>query len=114
MNARPSFAVLITLSAPSFAVARPASAEPASAAERGAALKVYFGDLNLSDPAGAQEWAQRFHHAATNVCDVAHRNLDFARRHSGCTGASVGDAVAELNSPQFTALNSEYARQPEA
>jgi UrcA family protein len=113
MNAKPIFAALTTLSALGFAAAaQPAYAEPVSAAERGASIKVYFADLNLSDRAGAQELLQRLRHAATNVCVVVHRNLDYARYYDSCVGGSVDDAVAKLNSPLLTALNSESGRPP--
>ncbi|HLZ74082.1 UrcA family protein [Phenylobacterium sp.] len=112
MNARSTFVALIALSALGFAAAQPAYAEPVSGAERGASIKVYFADLNLSDPAGAQVLLQRLRHAATNVCAVVHRNLDFAGYYDSCISGSVADAVAKLNSPMLTALNSEYDRPP--
>jgi len=66
---------------------------------------VKFADLNLQNPAGAEELYRRIQRAATKVCwdsrDI-HVLNDIASRK--CVEAAVAKAVNDVNKPFLTAL----------
>jgi UrcA family protein len=70
-------------------------------------VKVSFADLNLFSPAGAKSVLYRIHVAAKTVCggepDI--RLLERSAFFHSCMKATVGRAIASLDSPVVTALN---------
>jgi UrcA family protein len=70
---------------------------------------VKFSDLNLQDPAGAEELYRRIQRAAQKVCwdtQDYHVLKDIARRD--CIERAVAKAVSDVNKPHLNAL---YARK---
>ena len=67
-------------------------------------LKVSYADLDLSTQAGAATLYSRIRSAAKTVCgydDSSYRHFAFTR----CFKQAVGNAVAQVNNPQLTALH---------
>lgn len=70
-------------------------------------IDVPYGDLNLSNAAGARVMLQRIKAAASRVCGGA-PDLRFpveVRRYRQCVRFAVDQAVAQLNRPMVTALH---------
>lgn len=70
-------------------------------------VRVAYGDLNLSHPAGAQTMLNRINEAASRVCGgIPHpRELMEKRFYRTCVRAATDNAVAQLNAPLVTALH---------
>jgi UrcA family protein len=68
--------------------------------------EVYFGDLNLSQPSGAQALLERLEGAATRVCGgrPIHRDLRVWDEYRACTKEAVDRAVKDVNQPALFAL----------
>jgi len=69
-------------------------------------VAVGVGDLNLATQPGATVALRRIHNAAQSICGPAPdiRDLERTTDYRGCIAASMGPAVASLNSPLVTAL----------
>ena len=108
MSANTTIACLAALAALGLAAATHAApsgdwtSDPASMT-----VKVSFADLDLSSPAGARSVLNRIHAAASTVCgsepDI--RLLERSAVYHSCMKATIGRAVASLDSPVVTALN---------
>jgi UrcA family protein len=70
-------------------------------------VKVFIGDLNLDDAAGAAVALQRIEASAGAICGDKpdQRLLGDTARYRACTSATVTRAVASLDNPTMTALN---------
>jgi UrcA family protein len=69
-------------------------------------LKVSYGELDLSKPAGAEALYKRIRQAAFTVCGGY--DSPIARSYtikSRCFRAALDEAVAKVNSPMLTALH---------
>jgi UrcA family protein len=92
------------------ALALTALACPAATAHaqvQAGSLRVSYDDLNLSSPKGAETLMRRLNAAADKVCGwrPSPRQLRAVIRFKACMNDSVSRAVAEVNSPQLTALH---------
>jgi len=69
-------------------------------------LDVIYGDLNLTNAAGAKVLYSRIKFAATRVCgglpDI--REMRERRNFKACQQAATNDAVRQVNAPLVTAL----------
>ena len=83
-----------------------AHAQPAEGWAALESLDVFYGDLNLSNPAGAEVMLNRINFAATRVCgglpDI--RELRLRLYFKACVRAATEDAVDEVNAPLVSAL----------
>ncbi len=70
-------------------------------------VTVSFAGLDLSRPAGAQVLYQRIERAAFEVCDVfvGGRFPEARAKASTCYKDAVANAVAQVNSPQLSAIH---------
>ena len=73
-------------------------ASPALADEATRSVRVSYADLNLTTQAGAATLYGRIRSAARQVCGYEGPSF------TSCFKKAVGDAVAQVNSPQLTAL----------
>lgn len=105
--------MLITAFAAAAALSSAAYAEPRTSAvhaETGAlSLRVSYGDLDLSRPAGAKVMLRRIKNAADQVCGGKPnlRNLAQARSYRQCIRESTENAVFALNEPLVTAIHAD-------
>jgi UrcA family protein len=110
MFAKPILAASIALSALGFAAcAGSVYAADVSTDAGSVSIKVGYSDLNLSSQAGAEALMRRIHHAASDICGGPSRDLGIEQQYNSCMDATVGAAVAKVNSPILTALNSGHA-----
>jgi UrcA family protein len=94
---------LIALTVALASVAHGASADTTETVS----VKVRYGDLNLASQAGATEMLQRIHHAAKQACVPSSGDpLDRMYWYEPCVRKATNQAVAKLDSPIVTALNS--------
>lgn len=73
-------------------------------------LDVSYGDLNLSNPMGAEVMLSRIKFAATRVCgglpDI--RELRERMNFKKCVRVATEDAVGQVDAPLLTALYNEH------
>jgi UrcA family protein len=90
----------LSIAAPAMAVAQPRN----FGADDIPQIEVWFGDLNLASPYGAEALLRRLRHGASIVCggepDVRESRVFYRR----CVRAAVGNAVAKVNAPAVTSL----------
>jgi len=80
------------------------SASPASASTR--SVTVRYAELDLSRPAGAQVLYNRIQQAALQVCNgFVGPFSEMHTRASPCYKDAVEHAVAQVNSPQLSAIH---------
>ncbi len=77
-------------------------------------IEVFYGDLNLANPAGASAMLNRIKHAAIHVCGGAPHALDLQGRKDFrvCVVDATDDAVRQLNAPLVTAFYTGRASDP--
>lgn len=69
-------------------------------------IDVPYGDLNLSNPAGAQVMLRRIKSAASKVCGgYPYPAAGTVLRYRRCVRTATDGAVAQLNAPLVTALH---------
>jgi UrcA family protein len=67
-------------------------------------VSVHYGDLDLSNPAGAQEMLQRIRQAASRICGPAPSDrLSFQRQYDECVRETVNRAVVDAGNPAIAA-----------
>jgi len=83
-----------------------AGAPSAIAQTDAASIKVPFGDLNTSTPAGAKALLHRIHNAAMEACGSDDGISAEARRYEflPCVNRATTDAVSKVGNPMVTAL----------
>lgn len=76
-------------------------------------LEVFYGDLNLSHPMGAETLMRRLNAAAVKVCggEPSARELREKAAFRTCLRDAVADAVREVNAPLLTLLFGQYPEQ---
>jgi UrcA family protein len=70
-------------------------------------MVVRLGDLNTSSQKGAETALRRIKHAAKAFCGPASREVERFFAGKACEQHMTNVAVAELNVPMVTALNSQ-------
>jgi len=82
------------------------TAAPASPSSDGVrSVTVHFGELDLSGPAGAQVLFARIQRAAYEVCNgYSGPFAELQIKGSPCYRTAVAKAVADVNSPQLSAI----------
>src|SRR5262249_21657775 len=76
----------------------------ASAAERPAAVRVAFADLNLATDAGVEQLYTRLRNASDQVCGVGSiRELKAFAIASACAAATLSNAVEQVHSDKLSA-----------
>jgi UrcA family protein len=102
---RYTLAALAALSA--IAASHPAAAGTQIGSPDTRSTRVSYADLNLQSEAGARTMFQRIRHAARSVCEI---NLDDSWdgrvRYFACVRDTTDQAIAKLDSPLVTAMNS--------
>ena len=70
-------------------------------------IKVPYGDLNLSSPAGAQAMLNRIRFAASRVCGgkADNRDIPGTTFYRQCVRVAADNAVSQLDAPLVTALH---------
>ena len=107
MSIRSTTTVLAALAAFGLCgVAQTAAAQTRVVDPDAVSIKVSYTDLNLSNPAGAKTLLHRIHEAATDICGEPDRDLAALIQNQACMKATIDRAVASLNDPMVTALNS--------
>jgi len=107
MSIRSTTTVLAALAAFSICgLAQSALAQTPNGDPDAVAIKVRYADLNLSNPAGAKTMLHRIHEAALEICGEPDRALAAKIQNQACMKATIDQAVASLNEPLVTALNS--------
>ncbi len=91
-----------------------AHAQPVDGWGRLESLDVFYGDLNLSNPAGAEVILNRINFAATRVCgglpDI--RELRERTQFKACVRVATEEAISEVNAPLVSALyDDDMSRQ---
>ncbi len=72
-------------------------------------LSVRYSDLNLTREEGARTLYSRLQSAARRVCGVGQdRDLVWQALALSCAEKALGDAVAELDNPQVSALHDAH------
>lgn len=107
MFTRQTSAILATFSALGLvSFSQPAAAQSVNPGSEIVSYHVAFPDLNIDGQAGAAALLHRIRHAARQVCgDNDDDMLDAGRQLQACMKDSVDRAVASLNAPTLTALN---------
>lgn len=79
-----------------------------------ARVDVFYGDLNLANPAGASVMLNCIKHAAVRVCGGAPHALDLQGRENFrvCVVSATDDAVGQLKAPLVTALHTGRFSDP--
>ena len=98
-----------------FLIAAPAISSAAPTANGSAAVKVAYGDLNLSSPGDAAVLLQRIDNAATRACGASRDSLSeyrWAVRRSACHESGMERAVSALDAPTVTSLYNSADRSP--
>lgn len=69
-------------------------------------IDVFYGDLNLDHPAGAEKMMHRINRAAVRACGGTPDSRDLRERHAfrQCVTTATANAVRQLNAPLVTAL----------
>jgi UrcA family protein len=109
MQSRHDYPVLATLAALGlFATAYAASARPMIETADMVSTPVSYADLNLSTEAGAKVMLRRITNAARDICgsEPPRKEFDTYHLYGACLKTVTDRAVAKLNSPLVTALNS--------
>ena len=108
MFTRQTSTILATLSALGLVTfSQPAAAQSADPNSEIVSARVGFRDLNIDSQAGAAALLHRIRHAAKQACgDTEDDKLDGGRQVQACVKGSVDRAVASVNAPTLTALNS--------
>jgi UrcA family protein len=78
-------------------------------------VEVFYGDLNLNNPAGAQMMLGRIKQAAIRVCGGSKPSIhDMRDRRTfrDCVERATNDAVRQLNAPLVTALHTGRPADP--
>ena len=77
----------------------------------GPSIDVFYGDLNLQRPAGADVMLARIHAAASFVCGGKPdtREVTDMMRYRSCVSRAIGDAVAQVNQAALTQLYANSA-----
>jgi UrcA family protein len=83
------------------------AATPALAGEP-AAVKVPYGDLDLSTQAGAQTLYNRIAGAARTVCGYEGRPLLERSSWKACYRDAISGAITQVNSPLLSAINTGH------
>lgn len=98
---------ILTATALFAALALASDADASEPAYSGHQVRVSYGDLNLSNPAGAKAMLNRLDRAAERACGNVpdSRNLAAMRAFRLCAKTALADAVNELGAPQVTALH---------
>ena len=95
---------------------QPTAVRAEDAADATPTAHVFYGDLDLSQPAGVQKLWGRLNQAARKVCAsyTASVRRDFERRHAECISKAVSDAVSDIDNPALTAhyTAKQLARTP--
>jgi UrcA family protein len=66
-------------------------------------VHVFYGDLNVSNEAGAAVLYQRIRNAAEEVCGTfGVRDLGAAAAAQACKARAIGEAVAAVHAPALT------------
>ena len=75
-------------------------------------IDVFYADLNLSSPAGAEVMLRRIRFAAASVCGGRPdgREIADATRFRACVAAAVSNAVAEVNAAMVSQFHAGSAR----
>ena len=69
-------------------------------------LKVSYGDLDLTKPAGAEQLYRRIRKAAYTVCGAYESPIFWSyAAKSPCFKTAVDEAVSKVNSPLLTSLH---------
>lgn len=78
-----------------------------------ASLEVFYGDLNLSHPMGADAMMRRLNAAAAKVCGGQPDSRELRERMAfrACLREAVSGAVREVNAPLLTALFGQIREQ---
>jgi UrcA family protein len=109
MNIRLKF---LTLAA-NLVLLPPVSAHAQNIRDHQVQVSVYFGDLDLSHQAGAQELIGRLEVAASKVCggmpDI--RDLTRFQMYRACSKKALDNAVADVGRPIVSALYGEPLQQ---
>lgn len=84
------------------------AAEPPTGARQ---MKVSFGDLDLTKPAGADAMIRRMKQAASTACGGRpdFRDIAAQRFHSQCVASALDDAIWRLDAPLVTNLYHDKA-----
>jgi UrcA family protein len=73
---------------------------------------VRFGDLDLTQPADAQELYRRIRHAAHHVCEASSfGGAAIAMSDRACIDQATARAVADINSPLLTERHAGQTRR---
>ena len=78
----------------------------ASAAERPAAVRVAFADLNLATDAGIEQLYTRLRKASDEVCGVSSSSIRELKAYSiatACAAATLSSAVEQVHSDKLSA-----------
>jgi UrcA family protein len=106
--------VLATLAAACVAVTSTAVYAADNSDSESMKRTVKYGDLNLSDPQGAEQLYRRIVAAARQVCGALDgRSLHEKAQFWACTRQSIVRAVAGVDQPALTALHAIKTGQPE-
>lgn len=76
-------------------------------------IKVSYGELDLSNPAGAESLYRRIKQAARTVCAESARSSGPLRPYNGqkkCEETAIGNAVNDVNRPLVSALWQKQTR----
>jgi UrcA family protein len=86
--------------------ATPAEISARSSTDGVRSVKVSFGELDITKPAGAQELYKRIRKAAFVVCGANESPMPWSYTARGeCFKTAVDDAVGKVNSPLLTSLH---------
>jgi UrcA family protein len=77
-----------------------------ASADEPAGIRVRYGDLDLATSAGVHTLYARIAGAARTVCGFEGTALIEQSLWNSCYRAAIGDAVAKVNSPLLTAVQS--------
>jgi UrcA family protein len=75
-------------------------------------ITVKYGDLNLSNPQGANTLYSRIVGAAHEVCDLPFEGLSFRAEAQACREKAIADAVMKVGHPELTAVYNAKNRDP--
>lgn len=77
-------------------------------------IDVFYGDLNLDHPAGAEKMMNRINRAAVRACGGTPDSRDLRERQAfrQCVTTATTSAVRQLNAPLVTALYFGRATNP--
>lgn len=87
-----------------------AGAAQAHPQEQERTMRVYVGDLNVHNEAGARQALSRIRAAASRFCGPTDPSMRFYQGYRACIGEMTGKAVAKLDAPRVTALYQPLSR----